>query len=155
MDMFFRRNSDSTEVAVVSESGVTQQESADLHTAAPYIDEALYIRNTAEEVIIRRVPDGVTVSVDSGGARILVFGDVGRNACVFARGGGARVEIMGSLMEGARVAARGGGAHVMIFGVAYPGSFVGAQGGGARVEFFSHSSAQPIVDGGGAETLYF
>lgn len=108
------------------------------------------VRSDHREVIAKWIPDDAIVGPTR---RILVLGDVGRNAWLIAKGGGARIDIMGSVHTAARIGAAGGGAHILIRGEVAAGAAVYACGGGARVEFLSESSAQAAVDGGAAEVL--
>ncbi len=108
------------------------------------------IRSNHREVIARWIPAGATVIA----ARILVLGDVGRNATLISKNGGARIDVMGTVSSGARIGAFGGGAHVLIQGTVAPDTLVYAVGGGARVEFLSTSAAGTGIEGGAAEVLY-
>lgn len=108
------------------------------------------VRSDHREVIAKWIPDDAIVGPTR---RILVLGDVGRNAWLIAKGGGARIDIMGSVHTAARIGAAGGGAHILIRGEVAAGAAVYACGGAARVEFLSESSAQAAADGGAAEVL--
>lgn len=106
------------------------------------------VRRDWREVVANWIPEGMTVGP---ARRILVLGDVGRDATVVAAGGGARIEVMGALEAGARIGALGGGAQIVIRGDAAKAGFVCAMGGGARVEFHSSPSMDVVADGGAAE----
>lgn len=107
------------------------------------------VRHSSHEVIAHWIPDGATIRA----AKILVLGDVGRDATLFAEGGG-RIDVMGNVHEGARIAALGGGAHILIRGAAANGVQVYAYGGGSRIVFLRASTAYATAEGGGAEVLY-
>lgn len=110
------------------------------------------VRSDRLELIARWIPEGAMVGSVK---RILVLGDVGRNATLITDWGGARIDVMGNVEEGARLGALGAGAHILICGDVAPGALVYASGGSARVEFLSavRPRVQVGADGGGAEVL--
>lgn len=108
------------------------------------------VRRDGWEVVANWIPEGLTVGPAQ---RVLVLGNVGRDATLVAAGGGARIEVRGAVEAGARIGALGGGAQIVIRGDAARAGLVCALGGNARVEFHSRSSTNVVADGGAAEIV--